>query len=149
MINSVSNTGSRQKMAGSQTREFTRGKLSKAAGVNIETIRFYEKLGLMPNPPRTAAGYRCYSEKHLKRLKFIRRSRELGFSNNEVAELLEMVGGDFACDEVRDLALSHVDMIKGKIADLAKMSEALADMAADCKGGNSPDCAIVDRLLKM
>ncbi|WP_262696035.1 MerR family transcriptional regulator [Kordiimonas aquimaris] len=132
----------------SQKREYTRGKLAKEAGVNLETIRFYEKIGLMPDPPRTGAGYRCYSIDHLKRLKFIRRSRELGFTNNEVSGLLEMVDGSYACDEVRDIALVNAGIIAGKINDLAKMQAALEGMAAECSGGETPDCAIIDRLLE-
>ncbi len=132
----------------SQKREYTRGKLAKEAGVNLETIRFYEKIGLMPDPPRTGAGYRCYSIDHLKRLKFIRRSRELGFTNQEVTGLLEMVDGSYACDEVRDIALVNAGVIAGKINDLAKMQAALEGMAVECSGGETPDCAIIDRLLE-
>jgi len=132
----------------SQKREFTRGKLAKEAGVNLETIRFYEKIGLMPDPPRTEAGYRCYSVGHLKRLKFIRRSRELGFTNQEVTGLLEMVDGTYACDEVKDIALVNVDLITRKMADLKKMKKALETMASLCSGGNTPDCAIIDQLLE-
>lgn len=134
-------------MTSSQKRDFSRGAIAKEAGVNLETIRFYEKIGLMPDPPRTAAGYRVYGHDHLKRLKFIRRTRELGFTNQEVKGLLEMVDGTFACDDVKDLALSNVDIIKNKVADLNKMKRALASMAAECSGGQTPDCAIVDRLL--
>lgn len=132
----------------SQKREFTRGKLAKEAGVNLETIRFYEKIGLMPDPPRTEAGYRCYSVDHLKRLKFIRRSRELGFTNQEVAGLLEMVDGTYACNEVKDIALVNVDLITRKMTDLKKMQKALETMASQCRGGNTPDCAIIDQLLE-
>ena len=135
-------------MAGSQKRDYTRGALAKATGVNLETIRFYEKIGLMPDPPRSAAGYRCYSLDHLKRLKFIRRSRELGFTNHEVAELLEMVDGTYSCDEVKNIALSHVDLIERKMSDLANLSAALENMTSECQGGSTPDCAIVDRLLE-
>jgi len=135
-------------MAVSQKREFTRGTLAKESGVNLETIRFYEKIGLMPDPPRTASGYRCYSMDHLKRLKFIRRSRELGFTNQEVAGLLEMVDGTYACDDVKDIALAHVALIKNKVADLVKLQSALETMAAECSGGDTPDCVIVDRLLE-
>lgn len=134
-------------MTSSQKRDFTRGAIAKEAGVNLETIRFYEKIGLMPDPPRTAAGYRVYGHDHLKRLKFIRRTRELGFTNQEVKGLLEMVDGTYACDDVKDLALSNVDIIRSKVADLNKMKRALTSMAAECSGGDTPDCAIIDRLL--
>ncbi len=132
----------------SRKRDYTRGALAKASGVNLETIRFYEKINLMPNPPRTSNGYRCYSSDHLKRLTFIRRSRELGFSNNEVAGLLEMVDGTHDCDGVKHLALSNVDLIAHKIADLGKLKLALEGMAAECAGGETPDCAIIDKLLE-
>lgn len=135
-------------MLNSQKSDYTRGKLAREAGVNLETIRFYEKIGLMPDPPRTAAGYRCYSTEHLKRLTFIRRSQELGFTNHEVAELLEMVDGSYSCDEVKGIALCHVELIKRKMSDLANLSGALEDMASQCRGGSTPDCAIVDRLLE-
>jgi len=134
-------------MTSSQKRDFTRGAIAKEAGVNLETIRFYEKIGLMPDPPRTAAGYRVYGLDHLKRLKFIRRTRELGFTNQEVKGLLEMVDRTYACDDVKDLALTNVDIIKNKVVDLNKMKRALAGMAAECRGGQTPDCAIIDRLL--
>lgn len=135
-------------MISSHKREFTRGALAKKAGVNLETIRFYEKIGLMPDPPRTQAGYRSYSLEHLKRLKFIKRSRELGFTNKEVAGLLEMVDGTYACNDVKELALANVGLIASKMIDLAKMKQALQSMASECRGGETPDCAIVDRLLE-
>ncbi|WP_138380621.1 MerR family transcriptional regulator [Luteithermobacter gelatinilyticus] len=135
-------------MTTSQKREYTRGKLAKEAGVNLETIRFYEKIGLMPDPPRSAAGYRCYSLEHLKRLKFIRRSRELGFTNNEVAGLLEMVDGTYTCNDIKELALTNIDLIAHKIADLKKMKKSLEIMASQCRGGATPDCAIVDHLFE-
>ncbi|WP_420429410.1 MerR family transcriptional regulator [Kordiimonas sp.] len=122
--------------------------MAKESGVNLETIRFYEKIGLMPDPPRSAAGYRCYSIDHLKRLTFIRRSRELGFTNNEVGGLLEMVDGSYACDEIKQIALENVKLIIKKVLDLKKMQQALESMAAECSGGVTPDCAIIDRLLE-
>ncbi len=132
----------------SQKRDYTRGQLAKGAAVNIETIRFYEKIGLMPDPPRNQAGYRIYNEEHLKRLQFIRRTHELGFTNAEIQSLLEMVDGLFSCDEVREIALEQAHSIKQKIQDLAKLEETLRDMATECKGGTTPECAIIDQLLE-
>lgn len=129
-----------------QKREYSRASLAMNANVNMETIRYFEKIGLMPNPPRTRAGYRTYSTDHLRRLKFIRRSKELGFTNSEVSALLNMVDGTYVCDDVKEIALSHTSLITEKIKDLAKMKDALEDMAAKCSGGNTPNCAIVEKL---
>lgn len=133
-------------MTKSRKSDYTRGTLAKEAGVNLETIRFYEKIGLMPDPPRTPSGYRTYNKVHLKRLKFIRRTRELGFSNQEVKGLLDMVDGTYACDDVKALALNNVAIIENKIVDLDRMKEALAGLASECRGGQTPECAIIDRL---
>lgn len=131
-----------------QKSDWSRGALAKKAGVHLETIRFFEKIGLMPNPPRTGAGYRVYSNDHLKRLKFIRRTKELGFTNKEVSALLNMVDGSFACDDVKNIALTHASLIANKMDDLAKIKQALEHMASQCSGGNTPNCAVVDKLLE-
>lgn len=97
----------------------TIGGLSKRTGVNIETIRYYERIGVLPGAPRTSGGHRLYDEDHLKRLTFVRRSRELGFPLEEVRGLLRMVDGDgYSCDEVKALTLDHLADIRRKIADL-------------------------------
>ncbi|WP_160328625.1 MerR family DNA-binding protein [Kordiimonas lacus] len=84
---------------------------------------------------------------HLKRLKFIRRTRDLGFTNQEVKGLLEMVDGTYACDDVKGMALANVKLVKNKVADLVKLQAALESMAAECRGGDTPNCVIIDRLL--
>lgn len=123
------------------------GTLSKHTGVNIETIRYYERIGIMPRPPRTAGGQRIYETSHLKRLAFIRRSRELGFSLDEIRALLRLVdGGQYTCGEVHEMAVVHIADIRRKIADLSRMERVLKDMAAKCDGGDVPDCPIVDAL---
>ena len=102
--------------------QMSRGSLAKETGVNIETIRYYEKIGLMPDPARSSGGHRIYDQSHTKRLSFIRRSRELGFTLQEIRELLELVdGGDYTCAEVRDRTLYHLDDVAQKIRDLQKM----------------------------
>ena len=127
----------------------TRGALAKATGCNIETIRFYERVGLMPDPPRTEGGHRIYWDDHLKRLTFICRSRELGFSLDEVRGLLDMVdGGNDVCSEVKVFTLNHVNDIRRKIADLKRMERALIDMAKSCDTGEVPECPIVDALFQ-
>ena len=127
--------------------DLTRGALAKETGVNIETIRYYEKIGLMPDPVRTGAGYRVYDEADLKRLSFIRRCRELSFTLDAVRGLLELVdGGDYTCAEVRDLSIVHMGDVRQKIRDLRKMERILKEMVSQCDGGLVPKCPIVDRL---
>ena len=126
-----------------------RGELAERNGCNIETVRFYERRGLLPAPPRTAAGHRDYAPEHLKRLTFIRRSRELGFTLGEIGGLLGLVdGGDWTCAEVRAMRLEHLADVRRKIADLQKLAVILTDTAAQCDGGAVPECPIVDALLE-
>lgn len=123
------------------------GVLSKHSGVNIETIRYYEKIGVMPAPERGASGYRVYGADHLKRLSFVRRSRQLGFSFDEIRGLLRLVDGHaYTCAEVRALTLRHVTEIRQKIKDLKRLERVMADMAAQCSGERAPECPIVDAL---
>ena len=129
------------------TPNITRGKLAKLTGSNIETIRYYERIGLMPAPPRSAGGHRIYDGDHVRRLTFIRRSRELGFTQDEVRSLLGLVdGGDYTCAEVQGICLDHAADIGRRIADLRAMQRTLRGMAAECEGGAVPDCPIVDAL---
>ena len=126
-----------------------RGELAERSRCNIETVRFYEKRGLLPAPPRTAGGHRDYAQEHLRRLTFIRRSRELGFTIGEVRGLLGLVdGGDWTCAEVRAMTLEHLADVRRKIADLERLAQTLEDMAAQCDGGAVPECPIVDALLE-
>jgi MerR family mercuric resistance operon transcriptional regulator len=127
--------------------QLTRGSLAHRSGVNSETIRYYEKIGLMPDPMRSAGGHRIYERPHLKRLSFIRRTRELGFTLKEVRGLLGLVdGGDYTCAEVQDRTLVHMNDVAQKIRDLQKMQRTLQSMASKCDGGQVPDCPIVDAL---
>jgi MerR family mercuric resistance operon transcriptional regulator len=126
--------------------EFGIGELSQHTGVNIETVRYYEKIGLLPRPPRTEGRHRIYADAQLKRLIFIRRSRELGFTLDEIRNLLGMVEGGCACGEVQKAALAHLKTIRRKIADLRRMERTLADTAARCEGGTAPECPIIDVL---
>ena len=125
------------------------GTLSRQTGCNIETIRYYELEGLMPHPPRTAGGHRVFGDEHLKRLTFIRRSRELGFTLEEVRGLLTTVdGGHATCAEVKAVTLDHIDDIRGKMADLKKLERVLSELAAQCIGSETPDCPIVEALFE-
>ena len=128
-------------------REFTIGQLSKLTDVNIETIRYFEKIGIIPHPPRNSSGYRVYSTPHLERLLFVRRSRELGFSQPEVRKLLTLVDEHkYTCAEVREMTEKQLLTVKNKIKDLRKLEKALARMVSGCEGGDIPDCPIVDIL---
>lgn len=123
------------------------GALSDRTGVNIETIRYYERIGIMPAPPRTEGRQRVYDEDHLKRLTFIRRGRELGFSLDEVRELLGLVRGHgLTCAEVKAMTEEHVAGIRGKVRDLKKLERVLSELAAQCHGKGVPDCPILDAL---
>lgn len=123
-----------------------RGELAKRTGCNIETIRYYERIGLLPNPPRSENGFRRYDEHHLTRLTFIRRARGLGFTLDEVQDLLRLVDGGHTCAQVQELALSHVDEIQRKIKDLRRMERALKEMATQCSGEKVPECPIIEIL---
>ena len=92
---------------------------------------------------------RAYGEDHLKRLNFVRRSRKLGFSLNEVRQMLRLVdGGDVTCEQVRLITLEHLHDVQDKIADLKRMEKTLKDTAARCAGGEAPDCPIIDSLFE-
>jgi MerR family mercuric resistance operon transcriptional regulator len=128
----------------------TRGALAAHTGCNIETIRYYERIGLLPPPPRSAGGHRLYGRDLVKRLTFVRRSRDLGFTLEEIRELLRLVGGGtYTCGEVEQLARDHVREIRSKIADLRRLQRVLEMMAAQCSGGAVPDCPIIDALFDL
>jgi MerR family mercuric resistance operon transcriptional regulator len=130
---------------------FTVGDLATQSGCKVETVRYYEKAGLMPDPPRTEGGHRIYSLDHLKRMFFIRRSRDLGFPVEQVKALLRFIDEpDHACGEVRGMAMLQARTIQEKIDDLKRLQKALTTMAARCNGGNYSidDCPILDALFK-
>ncbi|VAW87176.1 Heavy metal resistance transcriptional regulator HmrR [hydrothermal vent metagenome] len=123
------------------------GVLSEHTGCKVETIRYYERIGLLPDPPRSEGGHRIYGLEHLKRLTFIRRGRELGFTLDEVRTLLGLVdGGNYTCGEVRALTLKHQQKIQKKITDLKRLEKSLAEIAAQCEGGAVPECPVIDAL---
>src|SRR5712691_7196887 len=124
------------------------GELSRRAGVNIETIRYYERINMMPHPPRTASGRRLYGQMQSRTLTSIRRARELGFTLDEIRALLALAaeGGHQACVEVRDLAAGHLADVRAKIADLTAMQGVLADAVARCDQGESTHCPLIDTL---
>lgn len=128
-------------------KRFQRAELARRTSSNPETVRYYEKIGLMPEPPRTPNGYRVYDEAHERRLRFILRARELGFGIEEVRNLLVLVDGEtFTCAEIRELTLHHLADVQAKIADLRRLERTLAMTVAACSGNAVPDCPVIDAL---
>ncbi|GGN45767.1 MerR family transcriptional regulator [Novosphingobium indicum] len=128
-------------------RGYRRADLAKATGCNLETIRYYEKVGMMPDPPRTAAGYRIYDKSHVSRLRFIMRGRDLGFTIEEIRGLLDLVdGGTQTCAEVKERTERHLASVRAKIADLRRIERALATTSSLCSGEDVPECPILDAL---
>jgi len=124
-----------------------RSELARATGCNLETIRYYEKIEILPHPPRTARGFRVYDDGHVRRLRFVMRMRELGFSLEEVRGLLMLVdGGTQTCAEVLGRTQAHLANVRAKIADLQSIETVLAETAAKCSGRDVPDCPVLDAL---
>ena len=147
MPRQFSPTAARSGEAAGISKPLTRGELAACTGCNIETVRYYERVGLLPPPPRSAGGHRLYGEGLVRRLNFVRRSRDLGFSIEEIRELLRLVdGGTYTCGEIEQLARDHVREIRRKIADLRKLEGVFETMAAQCSGDAVPDCPIIDAL---
>ena len=129
-----------------QSSSITIGQLSQRAGVNIETVRYYERIGLLPVALRQGR-YRSYDGTDVARLGFIRRSRELGFSIKEVRALLDLAaGGHESCAEARDLAAVHLHDVRTRIADLRRMERALATTVRACDAGDDSGCPLIDTL---
>jgi MerR family mercuric resistance operon transcriptional regulator len=128
----------------SRAHELTIGRLSELTGVNIETIRYYERTKVLPAPARTASGRRVYQLADARTLAFLRRARELGFSLDEIRALLRLGGPEKAsCREVRRIAAHHLDDIRAKISDLRKLERLLAKTVAQCTGTTAPVCPVI------
>lgn len=127
-----------------------RGDLARLTGCNLETIRYYENIGVMPEPPRSSKNYRVYDDRHVARLCFIMRARELGFTLDEVRDLLALVdGGAQTCGEVQGLANSHLASIRAKIDDLKRIERVLSSTVAQCTGDDVPECPVIDALTEV
>lgn len=124
------------------------GELSRRSGCNVETIRYYERIGLLPRPLRNASRYRLYSADDVGRLTFVRRARELGFSLDEVRTLLALSAerNEDACSDVREVAANHLVDVRAKIADLRAMARVLADAVRQCDAGEVPGCPLINTL---
>jgi Cu(I)-responsive transcriptional regulator len=123
------------------------GDLSKATDTKIETIRYYERIGLLPKPARTAGNYRSYEDPHRSRLAFIRRARDLGFSIEQIRELLGLVDQkDRSCAEVDAIAQEHLAEVDEKIRSLRALRRELDTIIRQCHAGTIAECRIIDAL---
>lgn len=130
-----------------EAKALTIGQLGKATATKVETIRYYERIGLLPAPGRTAGNYRSYANDHVRRLAFIRRARELGFAIDDVRELLELAGHhDSPCAEIDQIVARHLATTERKIAALKRLRRELRDTLAACNGGRIADCRVVQAL---
>lgn len=124
-----------------------RSDLARLTGCNLETIRYYETIGIMPDPPRTAANHRSYDESHVSRLRFVMRARDLGFTLEEIRDLLGLVDGKAGtCADVQALATRHIASVHAKIADLQRIEKVLTQTVSRCTGDDVPECAVIDAL---
>lgn len=123
------------------------GEAARATGISAKMIRYYESIGLIDSATRTEAGYRVYGDKELHTLRFVRRARDLGFSVEKMHELLALWRDrDRASADVKRIALSHVEGLERKAAELQQMADTLRHLAQHCKGNNRPDCPIIQEL---
>jgi MerR family mercuric resistance operon transcriptional regulator len=123
------------------------GALARRTGCNIETIRYYERTGLLPLPARDSGGRRRYGADDAKRLAFVRRGRQLGFSLADIRTLIGLAAGGGRCADVRRVTLAHLAAVREKLADLGRLEAVLAAAAGRCRGaGRAPDCPILDVL---
>lgn len=123
------------------------GELGHATGTKVETIRYYERIGLLPRPARTPGNHRVYSQAHLARLSFIRRARSLGFSLDQVRQLLALSDDrQCPCDEVDAIAQAHLGEIDTKIDHLSALRRELEDLVRQCRGGRIEECRIIGAL---
>lgn len=126
----------------------TIGKVAQRAGIGVETVRFYEREGLIEAPPRMESGYRQFDEEVVRRLQFIRRAKELGFTLNEIKELLSLkFDPDASCADVKERTEAKIADVEVKIRSLRQIRDALQRLAAACEGnGDSRACPILDAL---
>lgn len=125
----------------------TIGALAKVTGTKIETIRWYERVGLLQAPARTSGNYRAYDAVHLGRLSFIRRARDLGFSLEQIRALIDLAEDrERSCEAVDVIARQHLDEVDRKIADLQALRRELGSLIGQCRHGNVAQCRIIEAL---
>ena len=123
------------------------GQAASASGVSAKMIRYYESIGLIPKTVRTESGYRVYSDYDVHTLRFIRRARDLGFSVEQIADLVSLWRDrERASKDVKAIALGHVDVLERKIRELQEMASTLKHLAENCCGDSRPHCPILEEL---
>lgn len=124
------------------------GELAKTTGVKIVTIRYYEQIGILPAPARTAGNYRSYSQEHARRLRFVRRCRDLGFSLDQVREFFRLASSNApSCVEVCRIAERHLKEIKDKLVSLKRLESELRRISSSCSGNRTlAECRIMEAL---
>jgi len=123
--------------------DWTIGGLARRSGVNIETIRYYEREGLMPRPPRTMGGRRAYAPSDLKTLTFIRKARDIGFTLEDTRTLLGLRGPNHDCADVKAIALKHLEVVRAQKCRIAEAERILSDAVARCPGGPTKNCSLL------
>jgi MerR family mercuric resistance operon transcriptional regulator len=127
-------------------RDLTIGKVARAAGVNVETVRYYQRSGLVPKPPRPAGGVRRYSDETVARLRFIKRAQELGFTLAEIRRLLAL-GDPQSCGKARALAAEKLSLVRARLGDLERMRAVLEGLIERCDAGRGKvACPIIETL---
>lgn len=122
----------------------TIGQLADSTGVGIETLRFYEREGLMDAPARTRSGYRSYEDSAITRLNFIRRAQALGFSLKEIRELIDLHDRPQSdCSDINEVAQNKLRDVEKKISDLQQMRDTLKTLVASCQGGSTAECSVI------
>ena len=124
------------------------GELASLCGCPIETIRYYEKIGLLPKPRRTRNGYRDYDDQHRKWLQFILRSRALGFSQEDVRRLTRVARAGKTCGDVHALLAAHLEQVHDKLTELRRMERALTRLKAKCERDTLAACPVIDELMR-
>lgn len=123
------------------------GDLAKRTGTKINTIRFYEQIGLMPEASRTSGGRRTYGQSEVRQLGFIRHARELGFSIEEIRSLIALAANpDHDCEEATAIALRHLVSVENRIARLEALRDALTEATRSCDGGRIADCRVIEAI---
>jgi MerR family mercuric resistance operon transcriptional regulator len=129
-----------------RSRHFPISEAARRSGVNVETIRYYERIGILAGPPRTAGGHRVYDHEDVRRFAFVRHAREAGFPLAEVRILLKARAGGASGVEVRDMASHRLEAVRMKIAELVRLSESLQRAISECAGSAGGRCPVIEML---